>query len=187
MNVQSNNDIYLELVTLRNQSGQDIYKRLCLARTLLHDRDWVEDKHKGGGDESLALDRLEDNCFADICGALSLPEMLEILHHVPDVKRWEKAKFNLKKLHKEWKEKTKPKNGNAPPTLGEPGEIGPPLQPTEQMQRQGVIEGLQATVRELRDRLHTVTEDNKRLRGENTKLRKTLERITKVTQTIEVN
>jgi len=101
MSVKSGNELYVRLVNLRDSAGERLYERLNLADKLLSDHAWVEAADGGGGDESRAIDRLEDTAFGDICGALSLPEMLEILHRVPNKETWKKNRYNLRKMHAE--------------------------------------------------------------------------------------
>jgi len=57
---------YVKLIELRDHSGATIFERLKLADRLLSDREWVHLPEGGGGDESKAIDRLEDNAFGDI-------------------------------------------------------------------------------------------------------------------------
>lgn len=108
-------ETYARLIELRDRAGGLIYERLTLADRLLSDRAWVEAPECGGGDESRAIDRLEEMAFADLCGALSLPEMLEILHHVPDEKTWKANRYNLRKMHREMKDRLRPP---VPPAKG---------------------------------------------------------------------
>lgn len=103
----NSNQVFAELVDLRNKAGKSVYHRLTLAQRLLTDKDWVRAPEHGGGDESRALDRLEEECFGDLCGALSLPQLLEVLHHVPDEGDWKRNKYNLKRMHEEMKMVTK--------------------------------------------------------------------------------
>lgn len=99
------NRMYGQLVNLRDTAGSQLYRRLVLARKLLEDREWVEDATGGGGDESRALDRLEANCFGDVCGALSLVQMLDLLQHVPEESVWKASKWNLRTIHAEMMER----------------------------------------------------------------------------------
>lgn len=189
MTQQSSDDIYLELVALRNVAGQSLFKRLTLARNLLRDHDWVQEKTKGGGDESIALTRLEDHCFADICGALSLAEMLEIIEHIPDIRRWEKNKFNLKKMYREWKEGTKPKKRNQPeePVILDPDALGPPFQDSERSRIATEADRLRRQLSEVHDRLHRLEEENSILRIENKRLKRALDAVNKAVGKIEEN
>lgn len=103
----NSNQIFAELVNRRNQAGRAIYDRLVLVQQLLTDKDWVQASEHGGGDESLALDRLEEECFGDLCGALSLPQLLEVLHHVPNEADWKRNKYKLKQMWDEMKARSR--------------------------------------------------------------------------------
>lgn len=100
--------IYANLVDLRNKAGQTILDRLKLADQLLKDKEWVELPTGGGGSLGLAYDRLEDDCFADLCGAVGLANLLELLHEFPREQTWVKNKFNLGKMWAELSAKRKP-------------------------------------------------------------------------------
>lgn len=95
--------LFLQLVDLRDEAGAVHYQRVAMAQQLLADKEWVTDRTGGGGDEDKALDRLEAECFGDLCGLISLPQLLEIYHHMPDIRQWQKHKFNLAKIWKEWR------------------------------------------------------------------------------------
>ena len=90
--------LYARLMSLRDKAGETHFERIGLAAQLLTDREWVGDPQGGGGDEGKALDRLEQECFGDICGLISLPRLLEVYQAVPDVEDWRRAKFNLAKI-----------------------------------------------------------------------------------------
>lgn len=99
-----------QLARLRDQAGAAHYTRLKMADALLKKREWVTAQDKGGGDENTALDRLEGLYFADIVGVVSLPELLDLFHHFPDIATWQKHRFNMKKMWVEWRERTKAKS-----------------------------------------------------------------------------
>lgn len=153
----NSNELFAKLVKLRNESGEALYARLCLAKTLLEDREWVEAPQHGGGDLSRAMDRLEAECFADICGALSLPQMLEILREVPQQKTWKASKYNLRAMYAEMQARRSPT-----PTT--------PRQPTTKGDQ---YEQLKLRVQEL-------MEENKQLRKDKKELQARLDRIHKV-------
>lgn len=92
-------EIYAKLVEYRNQAGEMLFARLNLANQLLSDKGWVEAIDGGGGDLGRALTKLEKQCFADICGALSLSAMLNVLHEIPDENEWKVQKYNLRKMY----------------------------------------------------------------------------------------
>lgn len=91
--------IHAKLINLRNDAGNLIYERLTLADKLLSLEDWVKSQSGGGGNLTNALNRIEVDCFGDICGAMSLAEMLEILHNIPNFDVWKESKFHLTNLY----------------------------------------------------------------------------------------
>ncbi len=91
--------IFAELVKLRNEVGGNLYIRLSLVQTLLDSHGWMP--VLGVTSLASAITALEEECFGDICGAMGLPEMLEVLKEVPDEKEWRAAKYNLRKLHQQ--------------------------------------------------------------------------------------
>src|ERR1700722_10779062 len=76
-------DLYVRLLAMRSESGSLVYKRLQLCNSLLSDHEWVESQEGGGGDEGKAIDRLESECFGDLCGLMSLPQLLEVIRAIP--------------------------------------------------------------------------------------------------------
>lgn len=92
------NTIFLKLLKMRNGSGKLLFRRLTMTQELISNKGWVKALEFGGGDEGRALDRLESECFGDICGAMSLPNMLSLLRAIPSEKTWQANKYNLKKM-----------------------------------------------------------------------------------------
>lgn len=158
----SSNKLYVRLINLRNDSGNLLYERLKLARTLLADREWVEAAEHGGGNESVAIDRLEAEAFADVCGAMSLPQMLEILRAVPQATVWKANKFNLRRMYAEMRERETP---TPTPT---------PTQTAPVQDRRDV------KIAELKQELQAAREEVKTLRQENSRLHQRLDRIQKL-------
>lgn len=165
-------ETYTKLVELRNSSGDALYERLKLAKTLLADRDWIEDETKGGGDESIAIDRLEDECFGD-CG-MSLPLMLEVLRAIPAKSTWKANKFNVRRMHAEMLARRaaalpqpKATATNCPPA---PQPIvDPKTRKIEEMQTK--VTDLATELRELRAENRELREENKKLKAALTKIR----------------
>lgn len=155
------------LLNKRNEVGSTLYQRLVKALQLLGERDWVHDPSGGGGDEGTAIDRLESDCFGDVCGALSLPQMFEVLRAVPEEKTWKAHKYNLRAMWFEMQErrqtKAKPKQTK---------------QQTEQDARDRVIAKLREENQLLRERVHTLEQQVK-------KQQKVIDQITKVQAMIE--
>lgn len=142
--------LYVRLVDLRNEAGAKLYHRLCLARDLLTSHEWVEDLAGGGGDESIAIDRLEDTCFADLCGAVSLPDLLEVLRRVPAEKTWKANKYNLRRMWAEMKARAK---GAAPPRPRQERIEGEDA-------RDRLIRRLREECTELKEAIRTLTKEN---------------------------
>ncbi len=96
--MKTGRETYVALLNLANAAGAQHYERLRLAHGLLRDEDWVFDPQGGGGDEGKALALLEAKCFADLCGAVTLPELLDVYEFVPEVEEWKKANWNFRRL-----------------------------------------------------------------------------------------
>lgn len=163
--------IYAELVRLRDQAGMTIHERLKLADQLLSDRGWVTALDGGGGDEGTALDRLEDECFPD--APMGLPDLLELLHEIPQVSVWKKHKFKVKKMLVKVRERKRASLPTSPKPKGSDGaNEGTPRITVAQMPQP------------IRDEFATLKQENAQLRkevrelvAENHKLRLQLERI----------
>lgn len=97
---------FAELVNLRDKAGH--YKRIKLASELIADKTWVEDPSGGGGDVNIALDRIEEGAFADLCGAVTISQLLEVYHHIPDEQVWKRHGYNFRKMWAEWNSSRKP-------------------------------------------------------------------------------
>jgi hypothetical protein len=53
----------------------------------------------GGGDLATAVDRLESDCFPDVCGPwYGLATLLELVNHFPDPAKWVRRKNNVKAM-----------------------------------------------------------------------------------------
>lgn len=184
MTTQNAGEVFARLITLRNQAGATLYERLKLADQLLSDRGWVQAPEGGGGDESIAIDRLESLCFGDICGALSLPEMLEVLHAVPQVKVWEKNRFNLRRMYQEMKARQQAQR-NATATNGRGATAGSAARPstaqgagpTGETRPANQEQEVQEELKHLRAVLRQRDEELQQLRRENQKLRKALRKV----------
>lgn len=158
----TSNDIYIKLLDMRNTHGAALYQRLTLAKTLLADREWVEDVTKGGGDVSTAIDRLEDECFGD--SGMGLPSMLEVLHAVPQAATWKVNKYNIRRMYAEMKvrqESTTPRTQRETPTV------------VVDRKEQRLIY-LQEQVEELTTQLRTLKEENRRLKSALQKIKRDL-------------
>lgn len=148
--LEQGRSMYVRLVDLRNEAGAKLYQRLTLARDLLVNHEWVEDPAGGGGDESISLDRLEDNCFADLCGAVSLPDLLEVLRKIPAEKTWKANKYNLRRMWAEMKARAK---GATPPR--------PRVERVEgEDARDRLIRRLREETTELKEAIRSLTKEN---------------------------
>jgi hypothetical protein len=104
--VKIQNALFTRLMELRNSTGRAHHERLCIARDLLIDKEWVAEN---GGSVGKALDYLEDVCFADLCGSVQLPQLLDLLTAYPSIAQWGKHKFNFRAMWAEHSAKKKPK------------------------------------------------------------------------------
>lgn len=149
--------LYLQLVEMRNEAGERLYLRIQLAAKLLADKAWVDDPAQGGGDEGKALDMLEDTCFADICGAISLPQMLEICRAVPSKATWKTNRYNLRRMYAEMQERKK-----AEASTG--GSPVPPHTPRTPDWKDQLIAQLKAELKTLKAELHESRQEAVRMR-----------------------
>ncbi len=157
---------FVRLLDLRNQAGATLHQRLVLANKLLSDKEWVDDPTQGGGDESRAIDRLEEECFGD-CGGMPLPEMLEVLHQVPELSVWKRNKFNLRKMSAELKARQDAKrNAKRGATIPPVPVFGTPAPETSQDE----TKRLKLELKEAHTRI-------RELMGENRKLRRAVHRL----------
>ena len=90
---------YQELIVLKDKAGEGLYRRLVMAQGVLHDRDWVWDPARGGGDLVAAIRKLERDCFCDLFNAIGLAEMLNVLHTYPRLEQWKKFDFDLQMMY----------------------------------------------------------------------------------------
>lgn len=163
-------ELFLNLVAMRNEVGEKLYQRLVMAQKLLADTEWVEDVSAGGGDESIALDRLEEECFGDLCGSISLPDMLEVLRRVPDKKTWKANKFNLRRMWAEMKARNKT--------------ASPPLPPKgERVEGEDSRDRL---IRRLREELAELKQSLRNQIKENLKLKAAIHRIQQIQESVAV-
>lgn len=88
-------------IQLRDNANH--YQRIATADRLLSNREWVQAPDGGGGNEEKAITILEDKCLADLCGVLSLPQLLEIYHNVPNEEDWKKNHYNFRRIWAQWK------------------------------------------------------------------------------------
>lgn len=160
-------DIFVHLVNLRNVAGSRIHLRLVLAVKLLSDKEWVQSENGGGGSEVIALERLEEEAFGEVCGAMPLSDMLELVRRIPDESVWKQNRYNLKRMHKELLAQNRAAKATAVEDLVT--ETGGKFQPTTD-QRDLQIQSLKAEVRALR-------KDNAILKKDNEHLRRVIKRI----------
>jgi len=158
---ETSQDIFVHLVNLRNVAGSRIHLRLVLAVKLLSDKEWVQSEQGGGGSEIIALERLEEECFGEVCGAMPLHDMLELIRRIPDESVWKQNRYNLKRMHKELLAQNRAARTAAVEDLVT--ETGGKFQPTTD-QRDLQIQQLKAEIRGLRRELADARKDNARLR-----------------------
>lgn len=147
--------LYAQLLNMRNEAGAQLFQRLRLAKQLLSDQQWVAEDEGGGGDEATALDRLEDECFADICGAMSLPNMMEILERIPTETTWKANKYNLRKMWTELLNRRKAAKG--------PKHAQPEREHKTREERK--IEKLEAELQFANDRINELERDYRKLKS----------------------
>jgi hypothetical protein len=170
--------IYVKLLNLRDTSGQQHFDRVTLAAQLLQDQDWVEDEAGGGGNENIALNRIEVECFGDICGVVSLVNLLELHRHYPNVADWKRHKFDLKKMWAEWRSKQRPQTKTVSTQRLSPAPLPMPT-PAEfdHLTASASKKAYEKALRHLESdaaKIVRLEEENAQLRTENTRLKEEL-------------
>ncbi len=182
-------EMYGQLLNLRNSAGELYHERIALASRLMQCKEWVEDPTQGGGDVDKALARLEQDCLGDVIGVLSLVQLLEIYHAVPDIKEWKRYKFDIKRMWGEWKAKQQPRRKavNAPRTtpsgLYDPIDLAsfPPGELRREYERAyKAVQKDEAKIESLQERCDRLEEENKQLRAENARLKRIIDSTRKV-------
>lgn len=187
---QDSRGLFSELVRDRDTAGTNLFQRLKKVNRLLSDREWVRDPTGGGGDESRAIDRIEEFCFGPESG-LSLPEMLEVLAAVPQESVWRQKKYSMRKMLEEVKARKEaarsqtqggpPSNGNgrhSPQGATAGGKSHPEPLPTPEEQ----VRSLKVLLREKDQRISELERENKKLK----KAFRELKRMVGDLQTVEV-
>ena len=170
-------EIYTELLRLRDQGGQALFLRIGLADKLLSDRTWISAPEGGGGDESIAIDRLESECFGDV--ALSLPELLELFHAVPGEATWKRNKYRIRKMLDELRARQQARTETARTHRSDSGGTHTP--------GAGRISETPAqTVERLRAELRLRDAEIKELKERNRKLSKAVKRLTEALESLQI-
>lgn len=173
-------EIYTELRSLLNAAGDKHYQRIKLADQLLKDKAWVRSPEWGGGDEDKAIDLLERTCFADLCGLITLPQLLDILHHIPDIREWQRCRFNLRQMWADWRAKQKPTPAPRAERVRKlPVELTPPLQfpeMTPSKQRKEYERAVRIIETDA-EKIQRLTAENTALRQENEQLKAEIARL----------
>lgn len=171
------NETFAELIELRNQTGKVLFHRINLAKVLLQDHEWVESPSGGGGDESIAIDRLEEECFGD-CG-YSLPQILEILEEVPQERTWKANKYNLRRMYAEMKErKTIPIRESREKVVEKENQPSPEQRVADKLRVE--LGDKDSTITNLKQQLMEARQEICSLRAENKTLTTRLNRVSKI-------
>jgi len=97
-------EMLTKLKALVGEVGKVHFERVALAYKLLGNKEWIESEFNG--DDWKAAEFLEEECFGDLCGAMSLWDLLKIRQHFPKEADWARCKWNLAKLMAECKTDT---------------------------------------------------------------------------------
>ncbi len=106
MSKAMNRKKYDRLLAYRDDSGANLYRRVVLAAELLADSEWVSDLAGGGGNKDRAIARLQLG-FTDLCGALSVPQLLRIYSAIPNEATWKANDYDLKQMWQEMQARQK--------------------------------------------------------------------------------
>lgn len=179
--------VYAEL---RNRlQNADYFGRIALAAKLLNHRPWVVAPDGGGGDVSTAIDRLEADCFPDVCGPwYGLATLLELADHFPDPQEWVRRKNNIKSMVADMQaakagKKNKPDRKPQPRTRDANAKVdrflsaSPSGMATMFQQELVKVEKVESELDKLRTENDTLRRENAELRKENQRLKAYVNRI----------
>lgn len=157
--------VYAEL---RNRlQNADYFGRITLAAKLLNHRPWVAAPDGGGGDVSTAIDRLEADCFPDVCGPwYGLATLLELADHFPDPAEWVRRKNNIKSMVADM-QAAKAGKKNKPDRKPQP----------RTRDANAKVEKVESELDRLRQENDTLRRENAELRKENQRLKSYVNRI----------
>ena len=189
-----------QLSRMAGQAGELCYRRVALAAQLLADKEWLA-SDLFGGDKEAARQYLEERYFSDLCGAMTLGQLVLIYRSHSDIETWRQEGWNLQKLwamnRERWQSERRGQPKPQQPPVASPksqhrqpstsllsGSLGPDMtaaldKATNRLQRMQVeIDGLKAdnerlqrTIHEQKDRIHKILDENQQLRNELTKKR----------------
>lgn len=83
---------------------RNLFECMRQAYNFMHDREWIIDPAGGGGNEYLALMKLEKS-FGDI--GIPFHQLFDLFDVIPDEDTWRANNYNLSLMLKEWKVRTK--------------------------------------------------------------------------------
>jgi HAMP domain-containing protein len=86
----------VQLHSLLGKAGAMHFERIKLAKEIISDNQWIISNFNG--DESLAAEALEEDYLGDLCGAINFWRLMNIIEVFPNIKDWERHKFNLTKM-----------------------------------------------------------------------------------------
>jgi chaperonin cofactor prefoldin len=98
------NQLIVRLGELIRGAGENYYERIQIADTLLKDKEWVEAHYSG--DAFRGADHLEECYFHDLCGMMTIWDLMQIYRKFPKKDEWVKHKYNLRKMFEFTKVKT---------------------------------------------------------------------------------
>ena len=161
---------------MAKEAGPKAFERVALAALVLQDREWVFAAH--GGSESLAREYLEAEFFGDLCGAVTLDQLLEIHRTFPDQQRWAEHKYNLPRLWIAVKALC-PKNEK--PKVERKGPVPSEVHEQVLAEKKAVHERNEKLARvnkEIIEELERLRKENEELRSEVARLRRELVEVT---------
>lgn len=145
---------------LMESAKANYFERITLAHELMLDKAWIDSEHRGDVDK--AAQALEDLYFHDLCGLLSLWNLITIVQKFPTPESWKKYKHNLRVMFDKCRRDAKPKKVT-------------PAKPKKPEQQE--IEWLKETVHKKDKELRNLRAEVTELRRENRKLKKRLRKI----------
>jgi uncharacterized coiled-coil protein SlyX len=151
------------LKELATGAAENYFERIALAHELLLDKLWIDAEH--GGDANQAADILEEQYFHDLCGLLSVWNLIHVYQKFPTLEQWRRHKYNLRVMY----DKCRADTASKKPAAAKPKT--PVEKKVEELRE--TVTTKDAEIRELRKQIGELQQENR-------KLRKKLEAIEKI-------
>lgn len=106
---EDTNKLLMRLRDLSTQAGENYYERIQIADTLLKDKEWIAIHYSGNAFR--AADHMQECYFHDLCGLMTIWDLMQVYRKFPKKDDWIKHKYNLRKMYEFTKVKTASTSG----------------------------------------------------------------------------